>query len=299
MNEPQDRPRRREPGAHRHGALRTCLALVAAMQAGAILVNAPTWTPGRAAVAVAALGLGALAALTAVVLMGTRRPIGKALAALLAVALAGSWLGPTWAATMRDPTQARIPDLELSVRCEVSADMQSVTAIGEFRWHEVDLGPGLAAPADTDSLAIGVSLPESLLPKLQAAPPDASPGLVRADWSAARYWQTGVRRGPLTTDGRPSWPWYGGGTGSSDYRPNDYWDQLGIGNGALRAGAHYSATWTLKRNHYSGAPTMTADQLPIFMVEYRHRQRFAVQAFGSCADPNRSWPNRFVEWSVY
>ena len=298
MNEPQDRPRRREPAAHRHVPLRFCLALVAAMEAGAILVNAPAWTPGRAAVAVAALGLGALAALTAVVLMGTRRPIGKVLGALLAVALAGSWLGPPWAATMRDPTQARVPDLELSVRCEVSSDMQSVTAIGEFRWRKVDLGPGLAAAPGMDSLGLYVSQPESLLPKLQAAPPDASPGLVRTDWSAAHFWGRGIWRGPLTTDGRPSWPSNGTGT-EWDFLSDGYWAQLSIGDSALRAGTLYSATWSLKRNFYSGAPTMTADQLPIFMVEYRHRRRFAVQAFGSCGDPTRTWPNRSVQWEQY
>ncbi len=233
--------------------------------------------------------------------MGTRRPIGKVLGALIAVALAGSWLGPTWAATMPDPTQARIPDLELSVRCEVSSDMESVTAIGEFRWRKVDLGPGLAAAPDYDLLGIYVSLPESLLPKLQAAPPDASTGLVITDgrwWPAARYWQTGVYRGPLTTDGRPSWPWRGSGT-EANLLLFHQWSGLSIGNGSLRAGAHYSATWTLKRNHYSGAPTMTADQLPIFMVEYQHGERFAVQAFGSCGDPGRSWPNRSIEWDVY
>jgi hypothetical protein len=39
--------------------------------------------------------------------------------------------------------------------------------------------------------------------------------------------------------------------------------------------------------------------LPIVVVEYSHLERFMVQAFGSCADPSHTWPDRFAEWLGY
>ena len=156
--------------AHRYSALRFCLAVVAAMEAGAALAIVPVWTPGRAAVAGVALGLGAMAAVTAVILMGTKRPIGKWLQVAIAVALIGSWWAPTFANSMADPTQARIPDLTLSVTCTVSPDAQSVTAQAEFSWQRLDLWPaGLTGASGTDSLVVSAQLPEWIDNELTAA----------------------------------------------------------------------------------------------------------------------------------
>ena len=149
----------------------------------------PAWTPGRAAFAGVALGLGAVAALTALIFMGTRRPIGRVLGGGLAILLLAGGLGSTSAATMADPTQARIRDLELSVTCTVSPDMQSVVAKAEFRWQKLDLGPGLNAAPGMDSLQMNAELPEYLLPELGAPQPDfGRPRLVEGRNSAGPYW---------------------------------------------------------------------------------------------------------------
>jgi len=53
------------PAAHRHSTLRFGLAVAAAVEAGALIALVGAWTPGRAAIAGVALGLGAIAALIA------------------------------------------------------------------------------------------------------------------------------------------------------------------------------------------------------------------------------------------
>jgi hypothetical protein len=304
MNGSQDRSLGGLVLAHRNSALRICLSVVAAIEAGAIVVIVPAWTPGRAAFAGVALGLGALAALTAVVLMGTRRPIGNVLRAVMAIALFGSWLGPTEAAMMEDPTQARIPDLELSVTCSVSPDMQSVVATAEFRGQRLDLGPGLAAAPGIDSLAVYAELPEAIRNELDMPLQAGGPrGLVGGGGSGTGYWSIDDRLDSMTLNGRPSQRWAapaGPETGlSMAWSPGmQSWTQVTIKNAELQAGARYGATWTFLRN--PDAPQLTLDKLlPIFMVEYRHLDRFAVQAFGPCGNSSRSWPNRSTDWRGY
>ena len=80
-------------------------------------------------------------------------------------------------------------------------------------------------------------------------------------------------------------------------RASGFW--VSIANGTTRAGARYGATWTFQRNLDVELQKPITDLLPLFMVEYGHRDRFTVQAFGSCGDPGRTWPNRSVEWSRY
>jgi hypothetical protein len=295
----------RSPGgpvlAHRNSALRIGLAVVAAVEAGAIVVIVPAWTPGRAAFAGVALGLGALAAFTAVVLMGTRHPIGNVLRAVMVVALFGSWWAPTEATMMDDPTQARIPDLELTVTCTVAPDMQSVVATAEFRWQRLDLGPGLAAAPGVDSLAVYAELPEALLNELDMPLQAGGPrGLVGGGGSGTGYWSVDDRFNSITLNGRPSQRWAGPAGPESElsmpWSPG--MTQITINNAELRAGASYGASWTFLPN--SDAPGTTLDKLrPIFMVEYRHLGRFAVQAFGACGNSSRSWPNRSTDWSAY
>jgi hypothetical protein len=163
------------PAAHRHSTLRFWLAVAAAVEAGALIAIVPTWTPGRAAIAGVALGLGAGAALIAVILMGTTRPIGRWLGAAITVALAASCLAPMAASSMADPTQARIPDLTLSVTCTVSPDAQSVTAQAEFSWQRLDLWPaGAAGESGTDSLVVSAQLPEWIGNELNWVQPAAA-----------------------------------------------------------------------------------------------------------------------------
>jgi hypothetical protein len=292
--------------AHRHGVLRIGLAVVAAAEAGALLAIAPAWTPGRAAVAGVALLLGASAALAAVIILGTTRPIGRWLGAAIAIALIGSWWAPTFANSMADPTQARIPDLTLSVTCTVSPDAQSVTAQAEFSWQRLDLWPaGLTGASGTDSLVVSAQLPEWIDNELNWMPPYGPPPLVGVSNSTPGPWPAPSSPDSLTRDGRPSGTWattaepqsglnagpqLGGGSGSA---------VVSIRNVALEVGGHYVLTWTFQRNPDYEPDKSNLDMLPIFIVEYRHMGRFTVQAYGSCADRSRVWPNRSEGWLDY
>ena len=292
--------------AHRYSALRFCLAVVAAMEAGAALAIVPVWTPGRAAVAGVALGLGAMAAVTAVILMGTKRPVGKWLQVAIAVALIGSWWAPTFANSMADPTQARIPDLTLSVTCTVSPDAQSVTAQAEFSWQRLDLWPaGLTGASGTDSLVVSAQLPEWIDNELNWMPPYGPPPLVGVSNSTPGPWPAPSSPGSLTRDGRPSGTW---ATTAEPQSGSVLGPQSGsapgsavvsIRNVALEVGGHYVPTWTFQRNPDYEPDKSSLDMLPIFIVEYRHLGRFTVQAFGSCADRSRVWPNRSEGWLDY
>ncbi len=301
MNGPAYRPL---PGtepvaAHRQSALRLFLAVVAAVEAGALLAIASAWTPGRAAVAGVALALGAIAALTAVIILGTTRPIGRWLGAAIMVALVASCLAPMAASSMADPTQARIPDLTLSVTCTVSPDTQSITAQAEFSWQRLDLWPaGLAGASGTDSLVVYAELPEWIDNWIDWVPPDGSPPpLVSVLSFTPGPWAAQSSPDSWTLDGRPSraWATTAESQSGSTVEPQSLMPgsvAVGIRNSALQAGGQYGVTWTFARNPDYSPDESSLDMLPIFVVEYRHLGRFTVQAFGSCADRSRVWPNR-------
>ena len=272
--------------AHRNGALRIALSAVAAVEVGAILTVIQIWTPGRAAVAGVAFGVGAIAALVAVVVMGTTRPIGSWLRAAIAVALIASLLVPGAARSMADPTQATIPDLRLSVTCSVAPDSQSLTVQANYSWQRVDLWPaGPGGPGGTDSIVVSAELPEWILPELDATPPPGGPPmwLGGGGGSAYIYWSM------ASLDERPL---------NVLPVPSSSYTALTVSDAALRAGDRYRATWTFARDFEQPPPGKTlADMMPIFGVEYRHMYRFSVEAFVSCADPGRSWPNRWITWN--
>ena len=276
-------PRSEPVVAHRNTGLRIALAAVAAAEAGAALTIVQLWTPGRAAVAGVALGLGAIAALVAVVVMGTARPIGSWLRASITVVLIGSCLLPYAARSATDPTQATIPDLQLSVACTVAPDAQSVTATVEYVWRQVDLWPaGLAGARGTDSIQVSAELPEWIVSELDAAPPSiwlGGGGTATGYWSIASLDERPFGVLPVLSSGNAT---------------------LTVSDAMLRAGDRYRATWTFARDFEQPPPGKTlADMMPIFVVEYGHMYRFRVEAFGSCGDASRSWPNRSITWNQY
>jgi hypothetical protein len=291
--------------AHRHGVLRIGLAVVAAAETGALLAIASAWTPGRAAVAGVALALGAIAALAAVIILGTTRPIGRWLGTAIAIALIGSWWAPASATKMGDPTQARIPDLTLSVACTVSPDTQSVTAQAEFSWQRLDLWPaGLAGSSGTDSLVVSAQLPEWIDNELNWMPPYGPPPLVGVSNYTPGPWPAPSSPDSLTRDGRPSGTWATtaepqSGSIVGPQSPMSGSAGVSIRNVALEVGGHYVLTWTFQRNPDYEPDKSNLDMLPIFIVEYRHMGRFTVQAYGSCADRSRVWPNRSEGWLDY
>ena len=293
------------PAAHRHSTLRFWLAVAAAVEAGALIAIVPTWTPGRAAIAGVALGLGAGAALIAVILMGTTRPIGRWLGAAITVALAASCLAPMAASSMADPTQARIPDLTLSVTCTVSPDAQSVTAQAEFSWQRLDLWPaGLAGSSGTDSLVVSAQLPEWIDTELNWMPPYGPPPLIDVSSYTPGPWPAPSSPDSLTRDGRPSGTWATtaepqSGSIVGPQSPMSGSATVGIRNSALQAGGRYDVAWTFPRNPDYEPDKSSLDMLPIFVVDYRHLGRFTVQAYGSCADQGWVWPNRSEGWLNY
>ena len=291
--------------AHRRSTLRFWLAVVAALEAGDAIAIVGGWTPGRAAVAAVALGAGGTAAFAAVVLMGTTRPIGRWLGAAIMVALVASCLAPMAASSMADPTQARIPDLTLSVTCTVSPDAQSVTAQAEFSWQRLDLWPaGLAGSSGTDSLVVSAQLPEWIDNELNWMPPYGPPPLVGVSNSTPGPWPAPSSPDSLTRDGRPSGTWATtaepqSGSIVGPQSPMSGSAGVSIRNVALEVGGHYVLTWTFQRNPDYEPDKSNLDMLPIFIVEYRHMGRFTVQAYGSCADRSRVWPNRSEGWLDY
>jgi hypothetical protein len=293
------------PAAHRHSTLRFWLAVAAAVEAGALIAIVPTWTPGRAAIAGVALGLGAGAALIAVILMGTTRPIGRWLGAAITVALAASCLAPMAASSMADPTQARIPDLTLSVTCTVSPDAQSVTAQAEFSWQRLDLWPaGAAGESGTDSLVVSAQLPEWIGNELNWVQPYGPPPLVGVSNYTPGPWPAPSSPDSLTRDGRPSGTWATtaepqSGSIVGPQSPMSGSATVGIRNSALQAGGRYDVAWTFPRNPDYEPDKSSLDMLPIFVVDYRHLGRFTVQAYGSCADQGWVWPNRSEGWLNY
>ena len=295
------------PAAHRQSTLRFWLAVAGAVEVGALIVIVGGWTPGRAGVAGLALGLGAGAALIAVILTGTTRPIGRWLGATFTVVLVASCVVPTVARSMADPTQARIPDLALSVTCSVSPDTQSVTADVEFSWQHLDLWPaGPAGGSGGDSMTIYAELPEWIAAELDmGAQPGGPPSLVQATFLGLGPWTASIDPDSRTLDGRPTGdllttaaapsdlivgPQLEGGSGAA---------AVSLRNAALRASGHYGLTWTFQRNPDYAPDTSSLAMLPVFVVEYQHLNRFTVQAFGSCADRGRMWPNRSAEWLGY
>ena len=293
------------PAAHRHSTLRFWLAVAAAVEAGALIALVGTWTPGRAAIAGVALGLGAGAALIAVILMGTTRPIGRWLGAAIRVALVASCLAPMAASSMADPTQARIPDLTLSVTCTVSPDAQSVTAQAEFSWQRLDLWPaGLAGSSGTDSLVVSAQLPEWIDTELNWMPPYGPPPLIDVSSYTPGPWPAPSSPDSLTRDGRPSGTWATtaepqSGSIVGPQSPMSGSAGVSIRNSVLQAGGRYDAAWTFPRNPDYEPDKSSLDILPIFVVEYRHLGRFTVQAYGSCADQSWVWPNRSEGWLNY
>ncbi len=296
------------PAAHRHSTLRFWLAVVAAVEAGALIAFVGGWTPGRAAVAGVGLGLGAVAALTAVILMGTTRPICRWLGAAMRLALLFSVLAPMAAGSISDPTQVRIPDLTLSVTCTVAPDAQTVTADVAFSWQRLDLWPaGAAGSSGIDQLAIYAQLPEWIDAELGMPPQAGGPlplvslqGMDPGPWAASS-----MDPDSQTLDGRPVGGLittaatsadliFGPGPGSASGA-----NSIDIVNAALRAGGRYALTWTFQRDPDYAPDTSSRDMLPTFVVEYGHLQRFTVQAYGSCADPSRTWPDRSAEWLQY
>jgi hypothetical protein len=298
---------------HRRTGLRVCLAVAGALMAGAALTVIPVWTPGRAVPAGVALVLGALAALTAVILLGTTWRIRPWVGAVLAVAIFCGWFVPTEASMAEDPTQVRIPDLDLTVGCTVSPDGETVTAHAEFRWDRLDLWPSglgnITAGQGTDSLVVSAPLPEWIQIELEYVPLP-NPPTVSGITISNGPWTPPSQPDQLALDGRPSlatWatPWVPTAQ-SSFFGMNTTPEAAGlaISNSALRPAATYGATWTFRRNwDYAGgivpANASNWELLPIFMVEYTHLNRFKVQAFGSCSDPERTYPPRGEFWFLY
>ena len=293
--------------AHRHSALRFWLAAFAAVEAGALIAIVVGWTPGRAVVAAVGLGLGAVAAVAAVILMGTTRPIGRRLGTAMSLALMVSLLVPMASGSIDDPTQVRVPDLSLSVTCTAAPDAQTVTADVAFSWQRLDLWPaGAAGSSGVDQLAVYAQLPEwidaELGMPLQAGGPMPLVSLESTDpgpWAASSMDPgsqalDGHPVGGLITTATSANSILGPGTGSSPGASS-----INIVNAALRAGGQYALAWTFQRNADYSPETPNRDMLPTLVVEYRHLQRFTVQAFGSCADPSRTWPGRSAEWQQY
>jgi hypothetical protein len=291
--------------AHRRSTLRFWLAVVAALEAGDAIAIVGGWTPGRAAVAAVALGAGGTAAFAAVVLMGTTRPIGRWLGATIRLVLVASCVVPLAAGSIADPTQARIPDLTLSVACSVSPDAATVVARADFSWTRLDLWPaGLTGSSGSDSLAIYPELPDWISAALDIVAPDGYPPMVSATTMDPGPWTAsidpdsrtlnGLPTGALLTTAAPSgWnigPLLGGTSGSA---------AVSVRNAALQAGGRYELTWTFSRNADYEPERSNRDVLPVFVVEYQHLTRFTVQALGSCADPSHALPNRSAEWLQY
>ncbi len=294
--------------AHRQSTLRFWLAVVAALEAGDLIALVLGWTPGRAAVAGVGLGLGASAALAAVILMGTTRPIGRWLGVAISVVLVLSFLVPLAAFSWADPTQARIPDLTLSVTCTAAPDAQTVAADVTFSWHKLDLWPaGAAGSTGIDQLAVYAELPGWIDAELGMPPQPGGPmPPVSLQSMEPGPWVTSsMDPAAQTLDGRPVGGWItptetgldlaigpvsGGGSGSAAVR---------IMNAALQVGGHYGLAWTFQRNPDYEPDTLSQDMLPIFVAEYDHLQRFTVEAFASCGNPSQAFPNRSAEWLQY
>jgi hypothetical protein len=293
--------------AHRHSALRFWLAAFAAVEAGALIAIVVGWTPGRAVVAAVGLGLGAVAAVATVILMGTTRPIGRRLGTAMSLALMVSLLVPMASGSIADPTQVRVPDLSLSVTCTVAPDAQTVTADVAFSWQRLDLWPaGAAGSSGIDELAVYAQLPEWIDAELGMPVEAGGPmPLVSLESMDSGPWPaSSMDPVSQTLDGRPVGGLittaasadyiFGPGTGSSPVAVNTR-----IVNAALRAGGRYAVISTFQRNADYSPERSSRDMLPTLVVEYRHLQRFTVQAFGSCADPSRTWPGRSEEWQRY
>ena len=302
---------RMTPAAHRNSDLRFSLAVFAAVEAGALIAIVGGWTPGRAAVAAVGLGLGAVAALVAVILMGTTRAIGRWLAAAITALLVASCLVPMAAGSISDPTQARVPDLSLSVTCTIAPDAQTVTANVAFSWRKLDLWPaGPTGGSGIDQLAVYAQLPEWIAGELDMPPQPGGPmppvsisSLDPGPWTALSMdpvSQTLDGRpvgGLITTAATAATPAdrvFGSGSGSAPGAGG-----INVVNATLRAGGQYALAWTFERNPDYAPEKSNREMLPTFVVEYRHLQRFTVQAFGSCADPSRTWPGRSAEWQRY
>ena len=302
------RPLPESVAAHRHSTLRFWLAVAGAVEAGHLIAIAGAWTPGRAALAAVALGLGASAALAAVILMGTTRPIGRWLGAGMSLVLVASFLMPMAAESMADPTQARIPDLALSVTCTVSPDTQSTTANVDFSWQRRDLWPaGVTGSSGSDSMTIYAELPEWISAELDMVTPDGyPPPLINATFMDPGPWSASMAPDSQTLDGRPTGEFLTTSAGAASVvlvgpqiGGGSQYAAVGIRNSTLQVGGQYELTWTFARNSDYAPETSSAAMLPVFVVEYQHLTRFTVQAISSCADRSRKWPNRSAAWQQY